>query len=178
MKRNIYIVISQTGTILSVLLKSITKKEYNHASISLNKNLSPMYSFGRMNPYNPVWGGFVLESINAGTFKRFKNTRAIVLEIPIEKEDYENLRDRLRSMHKNSNNYGYNYLGLFMAAIKIKWSQKNAFYCSEFVKDLLIMYRVNGYEQLVGIVHPIQFLNLPEARVVYKGRLRNYKYNG
>ena len=91
MDRNVYVVVSQTGTILSRILKSITKKEYNHASISLNKNLAPMYSFGRMNPYNPVWGGFVLESIHAGTFKRFKNTKAIVLELPFDDKDYEDL---------------------------------------------------------------------------------------
>lgn len=178
MDRNVYVVVSQTGTILSRILKSITKKEYNHASISLNKNLAPMYSFGRMNPYNPVWGGFVLESIHAGTFKRFKNTKAIVLELPFDDKDYEDLKMRLKGMIKNSDLYGYNYLGLVLAGVRINWSKRNAFYCSEFVKDLLIMYRVKGYENLVGIVHPIQFLNLPEARVVYRGKLRDYKYNG
>ena len=54
-KRYVYIVISQTGTILSRIIKFLTRKEYNHASISLKDDLSVMYSFGRKNPYNPFW---------------------------------------------------------------------------------------------------------------------------
>ena len=37
--RQLYIVISQTGTLLSRILKQITGAEYNHASISLSRDL-------------------------------------------------------------------------------------------------------------------------------------------
>ena len=43
--KQVYIVISQTGTVLSRILKLITGAEYNHASISLADDLSVMYSF-------------------------------------------------------------------------------------------------------------------------------------
>ena len=56
--KQLYIVISQTGTLLSRILKQITGAEYNHASISLSRDLERMYSFGRRHPYNPFWGGF------------------------------------------------------------------------------------------------------------------------
>ena len=49
--RQLYIVISQTGTLLSRILKQITGAEYNHASISLSRDLERMYSFGRRHPY-------------------------------------------------------------------------------------------------------------------------------
>ena len=39
----VYIVISQTGTVLSRILKLITHKEYNHASLSLYDDLHIMY---------------------------------------------------------------------------------------------------------------------------------------
>ena len=70
----VYIVISQTGTILSRILKVFTDREYNHASISLKDDLSVTYSFGRKHPYNPFLGRFVTESPDFGTFKRFANT--------------------------------------------------------------------------------------------------------
>ena len=73
--RQLYIVISQTGTLLSRILKQITDAEYNHASISLSRNLERMCSFGRRHPYNPFWGGFVIESPRTGTFKRFPKPR-------------------------------------------------------------------------------------------------------
>lgn len=56
--KSIYIVISQTGTWLSTLIKLYTKQKYNHVSISLENSLSDMYSFGRINPSNPFSGGF------------------------------------------------------------------------------------------------------------------------
>ena len=79
----VYVVITQTGTILSRILKLITGDEYNHVSVSVDPRLETMYSFGRKNPYYPFWGGYVEESINKGTFKRFSNTDAMVLAISV-----------------------------------------------------------------------------------------------
>ena len=57
MTKQIYIVISQTGTILSRILKLVTKAEYNHASISLVPDLNTMYSFVSANRLKvPQWG--------------------------------------------------------------------------------------------------------------------------
>ena len=79
--KQIFIVITQTGTMLSRILKRITGAEYNHASLSLSQDLTRMYSFGRRHPYNPFWGGFVIESPHAGTFRRFSDTTAIILSL-------------------------------------------------------------------------------------------------
>ena len=81
--QQIYIVLSQTGTILSRILHLITKKEYNHSSISMNRELTQMYSFGRRNPYNPISAGFVRESPHFGTFKRFSETNVAVLSLTV-----------------------------------------------------------------------------------------------
>ena len=87
--KKIYIVMTQTGTILSRLVKLRTGCEYGHVSIALDENLDKMYSFGRLNPYNPFWGGFVHERINSGTFKRFSKTRARIYSLEIDDEQYE-----------------------------------------------------------------------------------------
>ena len=65
---------------LSIIIRSLTGAEYSHVSLSLDKKLNKMYSFGRLNPYNPFIGGFVHEGINIGTFKRFKNTKTKIEE--------------------------------------------------------------------------------------------------
>ena len=74
--KKVYIVLTHTGTTLSKIIKSYTKDEFSHVSISLDEKLNEMYSFGRLHPYNPFWAGFVHEAINKGTFKRFSNTKA------------------------------------------------------------------------------------------------------
>ena len=77
----VYIVLTKTGTILSKIVRIIKGHKYTHVSISLDKELNEMYSFGRINPYNPFRGNFVHENINWGTFKRFKNTKCVILEM-------------------------------------------------------------------------------------------------
>ena len=91
--KQLYIVISQTGTILSRILKQITGAEYNHASISLSRDLERMYSFGRRHPYNPFWGGFVIESPRTGTFKRFSETKVLVLSVSVTEEQHAELKE-------------------------------------------------------------------------------------
>lgn len=174
MQKQIYIVVSQTGTILSRFLKLVTSAEYNHVSISLVPDLQTMYSFGRRHPYNPFWGGFVVESPHAGTFKRFSETKVIVLSIAVSEEQYEAIRSKLNLMLSHRKTYHYNYLGLGLAAFHIYYRKAKHYYCSEFVKELLARFNVQGSEQLAPIVQPIHFLTLPYAQTIYCGKLREY----
>ena len=77
--KKLYIILTHTGTVLSNIVKYYTKYEYSHISIALDEELNRMYSFGRLNPYNPFWAGFVHEYIDKGTFKRFKKDRKSVV---------------------------------------------------------------------------------------------------
>lgn len=171
----IYVVISQTGTILSRILKIVTKSEYNHASISLSPDLHTMYSFGRKHPYNPFFGGFVKESAEYGTLKRFSQTKIIVLKTPLTNTEYEKLSRLIDFMSKNQKSYKYNYLGLLLAALKIHLRLNRSYYCSEFVRDILVKYKVKGAEGLNEIIHPMDFLQLPDYEIIYKGKLHSYK---
>ena len=99
--KQLYIVISQTGTLLSRILKQITGAEYNHASISLSRDLERMYSFGRRHPYNPFWGGFVIESPRTGTFKRFSETKVLVLSVSVT-EEQQDVYKRQIHLHKGT----------------------------------------------------------------------------
>jgi hypothetical protein len=172
--RRIYIVITQTGTILSRILKFVTGAEYNHASISLAPDLSIMYSFGRRRPYNPFWAGFVTESTSAGTFKRFSNTRAIVLAINVREDQYSALRLKIDAMLAARDAYHYNYLGLGLAAFNIHYRRARHYYCSEFVRELLLNSDISGCRALAPIVQPIHFLDIPGVQRVFQGKLSDY----
>lgn len=171
--RKIYIVLSQTGTILSRILKLITREPYNHSSIALSEDLQTMYSFGRVNPYNPFWGGFVLESPTHGTFKRFKNTRILVLEVRVSVAAYDRVCEIIHQMIQEPCHYGYNYWGLFLAAVRVPFRGRNRYYCSEFVKYLTLRMGVPQSEKLPPIVKPMHFLIVPH-KAVYEGKLREY----
>lgn len=172
-KKQLYIVMSQTGSFLSRIIKIFTGAEYNHASVSVSADLEQMYSFGRIHPYNPFLGGFVMESLHTGTFKRFSNTRAIVIAVEVDEDQYVNISDFLLQMYLKREEYHYNYLGLFLAAFHIQRKKENCYYCSEFVGDILTKSHVLGANELDDIIQPIHFLSLPH-RQLFCGKLREY----
>ena len=171
--QQIYIVLSQTGTVLSRILRAVTKKEYNHSSISLNRELTQMYSFGRRNPYNPISAGFVRESPHFGTFKRFPDSNVMVLSLPVTEENYKRIGTLLENMIVCHKDLHYDFLGLCCAAFRVKYYRENHFYCSAFVKDVLKKHGVDGVENLAPITHPMDFMTLPGVEVVYQGKLRD-----
>lgn len=173
MNRHIYVVVTQTGTVLSRLLKSITKADYNHVSLSADPTLGILYSFGRKNAYNPFFGGFVKESPHFGTFKRFSQTQAVVLAIPVTEEVHEEIRNRLEEMYRRRKEYRYDTLGLLLAWIKILYVRKNTYYCSSFVLDFLKDYGLTEGVTFERFPKPIEFLQC-SGEIIYRGRLQDF----
>ena len=171
--KKIYLVLTHTGTILSKIIKIYTKNEYSHISISLDKELKKMYSFGRLYPYNPFIGGFVHEGINIGTFKRFKNTTAKIYSLEVSKLQYEILENTIEKIESKKDLYKFNTTGLFMVFFKKKLKRKKCFYCAEFVKYLFDKAQIKV--GLPNIIKPVDFLNIENLELVYEGKLKKYK---
>ena len=170
--KKIYIVITYTGTNLSKIIKYYTHAEFSHVSISLDEDLERMYSFGRLNPYNPFWGGFVHEGINKGTFKRFYKTTAKIFSIAVTDEQYKIMEDTIKTIEANKDKYKFNIIGLFAVGINKRIQRKNYFYCAEFVKYVL---ETAGIEtNLPKIVAPDDFKHIDNKVLVYEGVLRKY----
>lgn len=176
-KKSLYIVVSQTGTILSRIVKWVTKDKYNHVSIATSEDLEDMYSFGRTNPYNPFHGGFVKEAPTTGTFGRFYKTKAVVVELPVPIDVFNSISEQLRDMYVCRNLYHYNYKGLFLAYFGKVREKKNCYYCSEFVQKLLSKYGYGLKKDEGELVCPNDFVNVPGGQLIYKGRLREYNDN-
>lgn len=168
----IYLVLSQTGSILSRTIKLITNKEFNHISLSLDDSLERMYSFGRKYPNNPFVGVFVVEGINKGTFLKFSDTKCRVIRINVTDSQYECLCSNIGDMISNKDKYKYNLLGLCFAAFNICLKFDNKFYCSEFVRHILCLSDVD-VSMIPDIAHPIDFMNM-DNNIVYEGLLRDY----
>ena len=171
MKR-IYLILTYSGTILSRIIKIYTRDEFAHVSISLDEELNQMYSFGRLNPYNPFIGGFVHEGINIGTFKRFRKTQTAVYSIMILDEQYKKIKETIKLIRECPIAYKFNIIGLFGAGFNIRIHMRHSFYCAEFVKYLLEKARVKN--NLPEIIKPEDFKRLDNIRLEYKGSLCEY----
>ena len=173
--KKIYIILAHTGTILSNIIRYWTKDEFSHVSIALDADLEEMYSFGRLNAYNPFWGSFIHEHINKGTFKRFKNTTTEVYSLFVTDEQYEKARKTIEYFNKNKEKYKFNVLGLACVSINKKIIRKNTFYCAEFVKHMLKVIGITEVNELPKIIRPQSFKQLSGLRLEYEGLLRKYK---
>ncbi len=172
--RKVYIVLTYTGTILSKLVKLYTHKEFSHVSISLDEKLDEMYSFGRLNPYNPFWGGFVHENKNKGTFKRFYKTKTRIYSIQVNEDQYESLKQLIKDIQDENKrkSYKFNMIGLIAVMFNLRIKRERGFYCAEFVKYCLE--ESNIELNLPDIIKPDDFNKILDVSEVYKGQLRDY----
>lgn len=171
--KKIYIVLTYTGTVLSKIIKNWTKDEFSHVSISLDEDLNEMYSFGRINPYTPLYAGLVQEKKDEGTFKRFFKTKALIYSIEVEDYQYMKLRDILYTMYNHKKEYKFNILGLLAIGFKKQVKIHNYFYCAEFVKYVLDKSDIN-LNLPDKLIRPENFKDVIEKQIIYYGLLRKY----
>ncbi len=174
MSKKVYIILSHTGTLLSTLIHLYTKDEFSHVSIALDQNLSHMYSFGRLNAYNPFIGGFIHEGINFGTFYRFQRTFVEIYSLEVTNEQYILIKNEIYKIRDLSKFYKFNFIGLCAIALQIKYRSKYSFYCAEFVKHVFDEANVNL--NLPDLVKPIDFKLNKRVVLTYRGLLKNYKF--
>ena len=176
MKKNVYVILSHAGTITAGLIKRVTHAEYSHASICFDDSFKEFYSFGRRFMLTPLFGGFVRETLDTGMLGHYQTSQVCILKIETTEDKYNKAKAYVEEMYSNKNQYKYNYLGVFFAAINKKYERKKHFYCSEFVADILKRYEIIDKTTLGEVVKPMDLLKLENASVVYKGltsELRN-----
>lgn len=170
--KNIYIVLTRTNTILSKFISFLKNDEYTHASISLEKSLNTMFSFGRKNVYNPLIGSFVKENLCEGVYGLHNNLHGLVIEINVTDEQYNKAEKLLNEFTCNSKSFKYNYIGLMYSLLNKEFYNDKKFLCSEFVYYILYTSKIADLKIPRNLVRPQNLLYL-KGRVVYKGNLKN-----
>jgi len=170
--KNIYILLTHSGTIPSRLVKLYTGNIYSHVSISLKKELNEFYSFGRKKLYNPFNGGFIIESKNSKFYKRFKNTKCVLLKLKVTEEQYIEIDTIIQKYKKNITIYKYDFIGLLFRLLRIKINRKNHLYCTKFVREVLEIANVYNFKK--KFITPDEFMNIPNSEVIYSGKLLGY----
>ena len=171
--KKIYIVLTHTGTTLSKIIKNYTNDEFSHVSISLDSELKEMYSFGRLNAYNPFWGGFVHEGINFGTFKRFKKTVCRIYALDVTEEQFNNVKGIIEYIKHSKQLHNFNVIGLFAVGFNMRISFENSFYCAEFVKYVLDKSDIKN--NLPEMIKKENKKKLENSSIIYDGLLKNYQ---
>lgn len=134
--KKLYIMISRTNTKMGNFIRFFTRYDYNHVSLSLDKELKSFVSFARIVQDAPLYGGFVTES-----FERFlhkgKNSQVKIYEVDITKEKYDNLKELFSLADNPDNGLVYNYLDALMTPVGINVKIKGAYTCLSFANTVL-----------------------------------------
>lgn len=170
----VYILLTNTGTLFTRLIQGYTRAPYNHASISFNRELSELYSFGRKHPNNPLNGGFVREAIKTGTFSKYPNTTCVLYELKVSEREVEKMKRVLHIFIRSRQKYLYNILGVIGIALKEPVEFSNSYFCSQFVAEILDRSGIKLWNKLPALVTPDDFRQSDRLQLIYEGKLSEY----
>lgn len=170
----IYIVLSKTDTLLGRMIQNKLGVYYNHCSISLDKNLDAIYSFGRKELKNFFRAGFVRESKSSGFFLQHCNSNIIVLKLSVSSNQWQQVNLIINEFKSQSECYKYSALGLLYCYFGIPVKREYKYFCSQFVAELLKQADIYCFEKPESLVRPHDFLDLSHGQVIYKGEIGKY----
>ena len=173
MEEYIYLIVAQTGTRPARFFRFITKKPYNHVSLSGDVSLSEMYSFCRTYQPFPLPATFNKEIVGKGTLGKYDFIPCEIYRISVtgeQKKEYDRI---IRHFSDNRNIYSYNVLGLLAVYLNIEWNRKKSFVCSQFVAYTMDKIGIPLAKPFC-LYKPDDFRKFPGATLVYSGELNSF----
>lgn len=173
-EKNIYVLLTNTGTLFTRLIKAFTGAPYNHASLAFDAELKEVYSFGRMRPNNPLLAGFVQENVYDGVYRKHPGTSCTLLRLRVTEQQHELIKQFVQSIEQNKDDYGYNLLGVISILLKVDYNPEYEYFCSQFVAEALNRGGLDLWDRPSTAVTPEDFRQHPQIEAVYEGLLYDY----
>ena len=167
--RDIYIVLSRTGTMFSNIIALFTQKEYSHVSLSLDSSFTQMFSFGRKIPSKVLPAGLVEENLYDGVFAMYPNSRCLVYKVNITDEQFTYLQNEINKFFENKDEYKYSVLGTVTAYFNKPHKREYYYFCSQFVAELLINSGIYKTDKLPEVIKPMDLLEIENKTLFYEG---------
>lgn len=171
MERKVYLLLTDTRSLFTRMIKLYTKKPYNHISISFDPQMDDVYSFGRKWARNPFIGGLVKENIETGIFKQ---ASCAIYYVTVSESQFHKMNAHIMKMYEQKSNYRYNLLGVFAVALNKSINRKNAFFCSQFVATVLKECGITDFQKPLSLVTPHDIQEAFHFQLVYQGNLEDY----
>ena len=176
MEKNIYVVISRTPTATGKIVRRFLKEKYNHASISLDENLSQMYSFCRLSVSNPLVGGIVRESAFTLTIGLKENVPINIYRIPVTTQEYELISKYIYEVYNDAEVYYYNFLQAIGLINNKRYVVYKTYICTEFVMETLKNAGIRLTTLETYQIIPTDICRIMEKFICYSGNLDDYPF--
>jgi len=169
--KEIYIMLSQVGTLVSKSIKLYTKAKYNHASIGVDPSLRIFYSFARRVRYFPLIGGFITEAVNQGIFRSHPDAECAIYALTVADSIHGRVCEILETYKRDPKKYRYNLMALIGILINRPFSSDNKCTCAEFVAKVLQQSGIHSFRKPLCLIRPDELPDIPGLRLIYEGRM-------
>ena len=174
--RNLYVMLACTTTSVSKMIRHAVKSEYTHSAISLDRELTEMYSFARRRPHNFLVSGFIHENLDKGVYSWNMDAPCVLYKFEVSEESYNTARAMIDQFMENYKKHTYNIIGLFAIKYNKELKRKYKYACSQFVAHVLIESGViHDFKKSIWLTQPDDLIDLEGSEVVYKGPLRGVR---
>lgn len=171
-QKAIYIVLTTTRTKFAGCIRFFGGTKYNHASVSLDPELTKMYSFARPQQYSFFKGRLVRETLDRFTLGGRYRVPCVVFRIPVTDKQYIRVSGAMRRIYKDPE-YMYNLLSVLSYPVTRGFSTYKAFSCIEFTAYILKYLGIPLSDKLWEY-KPDDLLDILADFAVFKGDLAEY----
>ena len=173
-QKYIYVVFSHPSSIVSETIGFFTKGEFTHCSITLDRDLSHMFYFGRKYSYFPFIGCYLREELDKKFYSLSDSLYGRIVEIPVSDEQYENVKHRLYDFWKNKKEHKYNMVGFFFYLLQKEYAPSGKYTCSQFVAETLDIYGICPIKTGYTLITPDKLSKLVKGNVLFEGDIKKY----
>lgn len=171
----VYIVLTDTGSLMSRMIKKVTGSAFNHSSIAFDESLNQLYSFGLGDTGSVPM--FSIESKDNTYLKRYKKVPSQVYAVFVTNEQYTAMKYKVNEFVKNKKKYRYNWVGLLGYMLNKPIEISNKMFCSEFVDNMFKFVDIDLTGKALGLVEPFDFAKSKSKQIykVFDDSLDKYK---
>lgn len=145
---NLYIILSNTGSPASQVISLFTHKDFNHLSLSFDRQLETMLSYnGGNHTQNP---GLNIEALDS--FYQRDGSQALIYSLKATKEQQKVILDNIKRI--NMEGSAYNVLGL----LTNHSIRPNMMFCSQFVYSVLQEADLDFFDAAHTQIKPTDFI--------------------
>lgn len=173
--KKISVCLTFSGTLYARAIRWFTKDKYSHVSLALEDEKDIWYSMGRKGK-NKFWVvRFQEENVRERFLEWFPNTEVMILEREIPDELYYKIQVILDNYSEETTKY--NYLGILGVTINKGIEQKNRYFCSELVANILQEAELLDIDRPPVLTKPMDFLDDDSYTMTYEGDMIGYLRN-
>lgn len=126
--KTVTVLLTSYSDLFSRFISGISKHHYSHASISIDGNEELFYSFNLK--------GFVIERPKKRKSRK-RRSGSVCIRMQVSDSTYDILEAEINRFLMKRETYTYSHLGVLLCLLHIPHKFQNAYFCSQFVVEIL-----------------------------------------